>query len=122
MIIETIGTCKKCHNQELLGNGLCQSCYDKNIDLGFKGEEIKDEINTCVILEELSEKEKEVLGLIGQGYNNNAIAIKLNMNPKSIETMLGYIYNKISVPECASKRAWLALHCNEIVRGYNGNR
>ena len=31
-VAETEGECQKCHEQALLGNGLCSVCFDKRID------------------------------------------------------------------------------------------
>lgn len=49
------------------------------------------------LLETLTEREREILGLIAQGYNNRAIAEKVNITPKSVENVINRVYQKMGV-------------------------
>jgi serine/threonine-protein kinase len=48
-------------------------------------------------LERLSEREKEVLALMAEGRSNQAIAERLWMSPKTVETHVGNIFTKLNL-------------------------
>ena len=52
-----------------------------------------------VTLPELSEREREVLTLIAQGYTNTAIAERLVLSPKTIRNYISEIYSKLQVTD-----------------------
>jgi len=49
------------------------------------------------ILEALTDREREILGLIAQGYNNRAIADKVSITPKSVENVINRVYQKMGI-------------------------
>lgn len=49
------------------------------------------------VLARLSSRYKEVLELIAQGYNNEAIAHSLNLSGKSVETYINVIYQELGL-------------------------
>src|SRR5579883_620328 len=46
---------------------------------------------------QLTEREREVLVLIGQGYTNNAIAEQLALSPKTIRNHVSIIFSKLQI-------------------------
>ena len=52
-----------------------------------------------VTLPELSEREREVLTLIAQGYTNAAIAERLVLSPKTVRNYISEIYSKLQVTD-----------------------
>jgi DNA-binding NarL/FixJ family response regulator len=50
---------------------------------------------------ELTEREREVLTLIAQGYNNNDIADKLVLSPKTVRNNVSNIFSKLQVADRA---------------------
>lgn len=46
---------------------------------------------------ELTEREREILGLIAQGYNNRAIAERVHITQKSVENIINRIFHKMGV-------------------------
>ena len=50
---------------------------------------------------ELTEREREILTLIAQGYNNTAIAGRLVLSPKTIRNHVSNIFNKLQVADRA---------------------
>jgi DNA-binding NarL/FixJ family response regulator len=48
-------------------------------------------------LSRLTQRQQEVLELIAQGYNNAAIAEKLNLSEKSVETYINVIYQELQL-------------------------
>jgi DNA-binding NarL/FixJ family response regulator len=52
-------------------------------------------------LEELSEREKEVLELIAEGFNNTEIAQKLVISPKTVRNHITSIFSKLQVADRA---------------------
>ncbi len=52
-------------------------------------------------LEELSEREREVLELIAAGYNNSEIAHKLVISPKTVRNHITSIFSKLQVADRA---------------------
>src|SRR5690606_553349 len=49
------------------------------------------------LLETLTEREREILRLIAQGYNNRAIAETVNITPESVENVINRVYQKMGV-------------------------
>ena len=50
---------------------------------------------------ELTEREREVLGLIGHGLNNAAIAERLSLSPKTVGNHISNIFSKLQVADRA---------------------
>jgi DNA-binding NarL/FixJ family response regulator len=49
----------------------------------------------------LTEREREVLGLIAQGYDNSAIASRLFLSPKTVNNYVSNIFTKLQVADRA---------------------
>ena len=49
------------------------------------------------ILERLTPRQHEVLGLIAQGFNNAAIAQQLTLSGKSIEAYINAVYQELHI-------------------------
>lgn len=56
-------------------------------------------INSPDWIEQLSKREKEVLGLIAQGYNNKEIARKLFIGEQTVRNYVSIIYCKLGVKD-----------------------
>jgi DNA-binding NarL/FixJ family response regulator len=56
---------------------------------------------TAPILPDLTEREREVLGLIAQGLTNSAIAERLILSPKTIRNYITEIFSKLQVADRA---------------------
>jgi DNA-binding NarL/FixJ family response regulator len=52
-------------------------------------------------LETLTERERDVLGLMAEGRSNQAIAGQLWMSPKTVETHVGAIFSKLRLAPAA---------------------
>lgn len=52
-------------------------------------------------LDELSPREREVLGLMAEGRSNQAICAKLFLSPKTVETHVNRILQKLGLPPAA---------------------
>jgi DNA-binding NarL/FixJ family response regulator len=52
-------------------------------------------------LGELSDREREILGLIAEGYNNTEIAQKLVISPKTVRNHITSIFSKLQVADRA---------------------
>jgi DNA-binding NarL/FixJ family response regulator len=52
-----------------------------------------------VLLDELTEREREDLGLIAEGRSNRAIAAQLSLSPRAIERHVQAIFQKLRLPE-----------------------
>jgi DNA-binding NarL/FixJ family response regulator len=50
-------------------------------------------------LNELTEREREVLALIAEGRSNQGISEKLVLSPKTVEAHVGHIFSKIGLDE-----------------------
>ena len=50
---------------------------------------------------QLSQREREVLGLIAQGVNNAAIADRLCLSPKTVRNHISNIFSKLQVADRA---------------------
>jgi DNA-binding NarL/FixJ family response regulator len=62
-------------------------------------------------LEELTPREREVLGLMAEGLTDRGIAQRLYVTPKTVETHTRHIFQKLSLPEgaLANKRVQAVL-------------
>jgi DNA-binding NarL/FixJ family response regulator len=54
-----------------------------------------------VAFPQLSQREREVLGLIAQGVNNAAIAERLYLSPKTVRNHISNIFSKLQVADRA---------------------
>jgi DNA-binding NarL/FixJ family response regulator len=62
------------------------------------------------IIEDLTDREKKVLGLIAEGRSNEAIASALKISPKTLEAHIGTIYSKLGLePSVSDHRRVLAV-------------
>ena len=62
------------------------------------------------MIEELTDREKTVLGLIAEGRSNEAIAKTLKISPKTLEAHIGTIYSKLGLePAVSDHRRVLAV-------------
>jgi DNA-binding NarL/FixJ family response regulator len=52
-------------------------------------------------LDELTSREREVLGLMAEGLTDRGIAERLYVTPKTVETHIRHIFQKLSLPETA---------------------
>jgi DNA-binding NarL/FixJ family response regulator len=52
-------------------------------------------------LDELTSREREVLGLMAHGLTDRGIAQRLYVTPKTVETHIRHIFQKLSLPETA---------------------
>jgi DNA-binding NarL/FixJ family response regulator len=52
-------------------------------------------------LDELTPREREVLGLMAEGLTDRGIAQRLYVTPKTVETHARHIFQKLSLPESA---------------------
>ncbi len=57
-------------------------------------------------LESLTDRELEILTLIGQGFNPSAISKKLHISPRTVETHRSQIKSKLKVPTAAALRCY----------------
>ena len=53
------------------------------------------------ILPELTDREREILGLIAQGLSNTAIAGRLALSPKTVANSVSNVFAKLQVLDCA---------------------
>lgn len=61
-------------------------------------------------LERLTEREREVLGFIAEGRSNQAIASRLYLNPKTVESHVHHVFTKLGLlPEPDDHRRVLAV-------------
>jgi DNA-binding NarL/FixJ family response regulator len=47
----------------------------------------------------LTEREREILGLVAEGRSNRSIAERLDLSPKTVEGAIGVIFSKLSLEE-----------------------
>ena len=65
---------------------------------------------------ELTEREREVLALLAQGYTNAAIAARLYLSPKTVRNYVSSIFAKLQV----SDRPQAIVRAREAGLGENG--
>ena len=56
-------------------------------------------------LDELTEREREVLGLMAEGHSNEAICRRLFLSPKTVETHVRHILLKLGIGETRATTA-----------------
>ena len=62
------------------------------------------------ILEDLTDREREILGLMAEGRTNQAISERLSLSPKTVETHVGAIFSKLGLlPAADDHRRVLAV-------------
>jgi DNA-binding NarL/FixJ family response regulator len=81
-----------------------------------------DRIDVGDDLATLTDRERDVLALMGEGRSNQAIAGVLGLAPKTVETYVGTIFSKLGLePEAAASRRVLAvltwLRSRSLARG-----
>jgi DNA-binding NarL/FixJ family response regulator len=54
---------------------------------------------SATIFPELTERERDVLGLLAQGYTNSAIAQRLSLSPKTARNYVSSIFGKLQVAD-----------------------
>jgi DNA-binding NarL/FixJ family response regulator len=54
------------------------------------------------LIEDLTDRERSVLGLMAEGRSNEAIASALRISPKTLEAHIGTIYSKLGLEPAAS--------------------
>jgi DNA-binding NarL/FixJ family response regulator len=64
----------------------------------------------------LTEREREILALMAEGYTNNAIASRLYLSPKTVRNYVSSIFTKLQV----SDRSQAIIHAREAGLGTNG--
>jgi DNA-binding NarL/FixJ family response regulator len=64
----------------------------------------------------LTEREREILALMAEGYTNNAIASRLYLSPKTVRNYVSSIFTKLQV----SDRSQAIIHAREAGLGPNG--
>ncbi|MFD2614277.1 LuxR C-terminal-related transcriptional regulator [Paenibacillus gansuensis] len=75
----------------------------KHFDAGLLEKKVREGAHT---FEELSFKEKEVLGLIGLGLNNKAIAVRLFISEYLVMRYVSEILAKLNLPDRAQAAAY----------------
>lgn len=58
----------------------------------------------------LTDREREVVGLVAQGLANKAIASKLQVSKRTVDAHLGHLFTKLGVSSRAELVAWAARH------------
>jgi DNA-binding NarL/FixJ family response regulator len=60
--------------------------------------------------ETLSDREREVLGLVGAGVANKQIALRLGISPKTVKSHLSHIFRQIGVTDRLQAAMWARRH------------
>ncbi len=60
------------------------------------------------VLGQLTEREREILDLIAQGYNNRAIAEKLAITQKSVENAINRVFQKLGIDSAGDQQPRVA--------------
>lgn len=66
-------------------------------DLPNKAKQTLEKNNNIQLMNSLSDREKEILGLIAQGYDNREIASRMYMAEQTIKNYVSDIYSKLGV-------------------------
>ncbi len=69
------------------------SVMDPSITQKLLAQITRPETNTAI--EELTDREMEVLQLVGRGYTNKAIGVQLNISDRTVQGHLAHIFNKL---------------------------
>jgi DNA-binding NarL/FixJ family response regulator len=65
------------------------------------------------LLDQLTARERDILGLMAQGWSNKAICEQLKVSPKTVETHVGSIFAKLGLlPADEHHRRVLAVLAN----------
>ena len=51
--------------------------------------------------DELTDREREILGLMAEGHSNQAICIRLVISPRTVESHVRTVFMKLDLPESA---------------------
>jgi DNA-binding NarL/FixJ family response regulator len=68
------------------------------------------ELRTAGSSETLSEREREVLGLLGAGVPNKQIALRLGISPKTVKSHLSHIFRRVGVADRFEAAMWARRH------------
>jgi DNA-binding NarL/FixJ family response regulator len=60
--------------------------------------------------EALSDREREVLGLVGAGIANKQIALRLGISPKTVKSHLSHIFRRIGAADRLQAAMWARRH------------
>jgi DNA-binding NarL/FixJ family response regulator len=86
---------------------------DPTLAAGVMGARSRSQVHTSVVDADLSERETEVLRLIAQGHSNKAIAARLNLSVKTVETYKARSMEKLGltgrtdIVRFALQKGWL---------------
>ena len=69
------------------------SVMDPSITQKLLAQITRPETNTAI--EELTDREMEVLQLVGRGYTNKAIGVQINISDRTVQGHLAHIFNKL---------------------------
>jgi two-component system, NarL family, response regulator NreC len=72
-----------------------------DLDDAAKSASVHKELNQCDTTSNLSEREFEVLSLLGKGYSNQEVATTLDISPKTVATYKARIGEKIGLKTTA---------------------
>ncbi|MDQ2677581.1 MAG: response regulator transcription factor [Actinomycetota bacterium] len=73
-------------------------------------------------LHDLTEREAEVLALITQGYDNDAIATRLYISPNTLKSRIRTLYRKLGFENRVQAAVWGVKHGFETDRGMMNTR
>jgi DNA-binding NarL/FixJ family response regulator len=68
------------------------------------------ELRTAGSTEAISEREREVLALVGAGVPNKQIALRLGISPKTVKSHLSHIFRRIGVADRFEAAMWARRH------------
>ena len=68
------------------------------------------ELRTGTLTEQLSDREREVLALVGAGVPNKQIAWRLGISPKTVKSHLSHIFRSIGVRDRLDAAMWARRH------------
>jgi DNA-binding NarL/FixJ family response regulator len=68
------------------------------------------ELRTAASSEPLSQREREVLGLVGAGVPNKQIALRLGISPKTVKSHVSHIFRRIGVTDRFEAAMWARRH------------
>jgi DNA-binding NarL/FixJ family response regulator len=68
------------------------------------------ELRASGATEALSDREREVLALVGKGVANKQIALRLGISPKTVKSHLSHIFRRIGVSDRLQAAMWARRH------------
>jgi DNA-binding NarL/FixJ family response regulator len=68
------------------------------------------ELRATGATEALSDREREVLALVGKGVANKQIALRLGISPKTVKSHLSHIFRRIGVSDRLQAAMWARRH------------